>query len=228
MDEKSDVKVDPKTETAAKAKVSKPGKRKGKGASQRSTDAMRERKGRPILDAYRAELRRKLLGDETGELEIALNNMSLTVQPRATPVTVATRGVGIICSVEYSRINIDDVKKDGTLLYCIIVTLPFSIKYKTYYNKFSTILKYCVLTYHLALLEIVENFEDDDLVTSGWLNCFIKYLNAGNYGISWDDELSREEEAQSYKRKSSDNLSGGSADASSSNSGISKPKKTCF
>ncbi|CAH0562757.1 unnamed protein product [Brassicogethes aeneus] len=95
MEEKSDIKIDSKTETTAKAKVSKPGKRKGKGATQRSTDAMRERKGRPILDAYRAELRRKLLGDETGELEIALTNMSLTVQPRATPSRDLLKGAGL-------------------------------------------------------------------------------------------------------------------------------------
>ncbi|CAH0562748.1 unnamed protein product [Brassicogethes aeneus] len=107
--------------------------------------------------------------------------------------------------------------EDGnTILYCVIVTLPFNIKYKTYYLKFSTILQFCVMTYHMALLEIVENFDDDDLVQSGWMSCFVKYLNAGNFGISWDDELSREEEAQSYKRKSGNN-SGGSNDAGPSN-----------
>lgn len=99
-----EVKISSLPEVGAKASSSKPPKRKGKGSAQRSLDQMRERKGRPILEKYRADLRRKLLGDESGELEVALTNMSLTTQERAKPISVSTRGVGIVSSVEYSRI----------------------------------------------------------------------------------------------------------------------------
>ncbi|CAH0562877.1 unnamed protein product [Brassicogethes aeneus] len=75
-------------------------------ATHRSTDAMRERKGRPILDAYRAELRRKLLGDETGELEIALNNMQL---PSATAALLSSVG---------------KVEADGRVWHSIFPELP--------------------------------------------------------------------------------------------------------
>lgn len=96
---------------------------------------MRERKGRPILEKYRADLRRKLLGDESGELETALNNMSLTVQERAKPISVATRGVGIVCSVEYSRMvttwDLNAISEICTIYQFYRVTL-IMIWYKIY------------------------------------------------------------------------------------------------
>lgn len=71
-------------------------KRPGKQSKARRNDAFRERIGALKLAAYHAMLRKRLLGDETGEIEQSLSSVNLTYQPKAVPLTVATRGVGLV------------------------------------------------------------------------------------------------------------------------------------
>ncbi|KAI4473829.1 hypothetical protein M0804_015144 [Polistes exclamans] len=80
-------------------------KRPGKASKQRSKDAFRLRVG---MAKHRENRERKLhsLGvfDEScAELERSLMQMAPTIQRKAIPLPVATRGVGFVSAAEYGR-----------------------------------------------------------------------------------------------------------------------------
>lgn len=80
--------------------------RQGKSARGRATDKYRMRTNKQEADKHIRELNVKfglLEADDSGSLAKVISDVELTVQRRAIPLSVTTRGVGIAMSIIYDR-----------------------------------------------------------------------------------------------------------------------------
>lgn len=81
-------------------------KRKGKGAQRKSTDKFRQRAGEQVLKEFHRSIEEKYKlfdSDKDQKLEQVVSLVQLSVQPRAVPLSVTTRGVGFATAVAYQR-----------------------------------------------------------------------------------------------------------------------------
>lgn len=127
----------PQAVTSNGSAAPKTGKRRpGKASRARKSDEFRIK-----MNSRQYEARRKeredyfLVGDELAAVEEGLKSMRLTLQPRAIPMTVATRGVGFASAIEYSRMittwNVEAIEAICTIHQYFRVNM-FLLYYKLY------------------------------------------------------------------------------------------------
>lgn len=82
-------------------------KQLGSGAKQRSSEKYLHSSNAKTMAAKREAAMKRLgvFNQDAAELEKSLKGMMVTVQPRAIPLPVATRGVGFAAVAEYSRLS---------------------------------------------------------------------------------------------------------------------------
>lgn len=95
-------------EEKAADKPTKSRKRQGKGSRVSNEEKFRNRRNKEVDSKNLHDINVRLgliTEDETGQLASVIDNIDLSPQPRAIPLTVTTRGVGITTAIHYSRVE---------------------------------------------------------------------------------------------------------------------------
>lgn len=96
------------TEEKVEKKPSKSKKRQGKGSKTSNEEKFRNRRNKEVDSKNLHDINVRLglvTEDETGQLASVIDNIDLSPQPRAIPLSITTRGVGIATAIHYSKVE---------------------------------------------------------------------------------------------------------------------------
>lgn len=141
MNTQENVSEQPLTHTPKTENVSTKKKPRGKGAKAKSSKAFVTSSNAKYMQQQREAAMKRLgvFNCDAEQLEASLKSMMVTVQPRAIPLPIATRGAGFATVAEFSRMtsawNQATIEVICTIHQYYRVTL-FLITFKIYYARY--------------------------------------------------------------------------------------------